>query len=288
MPRLFAKPKKTKKLNETSKSRLDTILQRTAWVAQITLFIVAIFGYFITVRPVYQKQLLDEQIAETKVSLRDAKQRLDLVQTQEKKLREEYQKLNDEAGANYTVLRKNLQMKLVTSSGCVYKNNSITIDGKKLFECIYMYVKEDIVRFLKPEDQQKIIKQLSIHKDEIINLPNQLEKANTKKGSRAKKRAAQLKSKIKSLEKNLIEAFNQFRSSGRDAGSPINSLDDIKDLKNNEEVNAYNKFRDENLDANLELLQVESEARNAESGIQFELASKLSAILMNIYSELNR
>ena len=44
--------------------RVDTYLQRLAWSSQIILVVAGVFGYLLTVRPVHQKQLLDEQIAE--------------------------------------------------------------------------------------------------------------------------------------------------------------------------------------------------------------------------------
>jgi hypothetical protein len=45
------------------RSKFDTWLQRSAQIAQITLVIAAIAGYFYSVRPIHQKQRLDEEIA---------------------------------------------------------------------------------------------------------------------------------------------------------------------------------------------------------------------------------
>ena len=55
-----------------TKALADVWLQRCAWCAQILVLGTAIAGYFLTVRPIYQKQLLDEQLAEKSVQLRDS------------------------------------------------------------------------------------------------------------------------------------------------------------------------------------------------------------------------
>jgi hypothetical protein len=51
------------------RSKFDTWLQRSAQIAQITLVIAAISGYFYSVRPIHQKQRLDEEIAEKTIEL---------------------------------------------------------------------------------------------------------------------------------------------------------------------------------------------------------------------------
>ena len=43
-------------------AKLDIAMQRVANGSQIALVILAVFGYFYTVLPVYQKSLLDEEI----------------------------------------------------------------------------------------------------------------------------------------------------------------------------------------------------------------------------------
>src|SRR5258708_38747896 len=73
----------------TVPSRLDLLFQRSAWVAQITLVVGAVAGYFLTVRPVYQKQLLDEQIAEKTVALREMAGLLEKLKRGESQLRQE-------------------------------------------------------------------------------------------------------------------------------------------------------------------------------------------------------
>lgn len=47
--------------------KLDKILTRGANLSQIVLIFGALFGYFYTVKPLYQKELLDEAIARKEV-----------------------------------------------------------------------------------------------------------------------------------------------------------------------------------------------------------------------------
>lgn len=58
------------------RSKFDTWLQRCAQIAQITLVIAAIAGYFYSVRPIHQKQRLDEEIAQSAADLAAVQLRL--------------------------------------------------------------------------------------------------------------------------------------------------------------------------------------------------------------------
>lgn len=64
----------TKKLKQSS---LDGWLNRLSHLSQIGLLITALFGYIYTVLPVYQKSLLDEQIAQKELELRQLQIKLD-------------------------------------------------------------------------------------------------------------------------------------------------------------------------------------------------------------------
>lgn len=57
-------------------SRIDLIFQRIAHASQLALVLLAVFGYFYTVLPVYQKSLLDEEIAKKTFELRAMERRL--------------------------------------------------------------------------------------------------------------------------------------------------------------------------------------------------------------------
>ncbi|NIG14056.1 hypothetical protein [Pantoea sp. Cy-640] len=57
-------------------SRLDIYLNRISHLSQVFLVAFAIFGYFYTVRPIYQKELLSEDIAKKEFELNGLKKEL--------------------------------------------------------------------------------------------------------------------------------------------------------------------------------------------------------------------
>jgi hypothetical protein len=57
------KPKVNQNESSQSTSRTDLLLSRASHVSQVVLVVVAIFGYFYTVRPIYQKDRLEEKNA---------------------------------------------------------------------------------------------------------------------------------------------------------------------------------------------------------------------------------
>lgn len=57
-------------------NKLDVFLSRTSHLSQVFLVAFAIFGYFYTVRPIYQKELLSEDIAKKEVELNSLKDEL--------------------------------------------------------------------------------------------------------------------------------------------------------------------------------------------------------------------
>ncbi|EAT8440795.1 hypothetical protein E8Q25_09315 [Salmonella enterica] len=54
-------------------NKIDIFLSRVSHVSQFVLVAFAIFGYFYTVRPIYQKELLSEDIAKKEVELKSLK-----------------------------------------------------------------------------------------------------------------------------------------------------------------------------------------------------------------------
>lgn len=75
MKRLSRKPIK-KDWPPLKEPRIDTWLSRLSHFSQIGLLAVAAFGYVYTVIPVYQKSLLDEQIAQKELQLRGLQTKL--------------------------------------------------------------------------------------------------------------------------------------------------------------------------------------------------------------------
>lgn len=61
---------------QTAGGVFDLWLVRTAHLSQALLLLLGVFGYFYTVRPVYEKALLDEEIAQKTLQIRDQETRL--------------------------------------------------------------------------------------------------------------------------------------------------------------------------------------------------------------------
>ena len=67
-------------------SRLDLYLTRASHGAQIVLVVVAVFGYFYTVLPIYQKELLSEEIAKRTIELEGVQEQLKSAESERSEL----------------------------------------------------------------------------------------------------------------------------------------------------------------------------------------------------------
>ena len=71
--RKYLKKNSKADISAPKNSPLDIWLNRLSHLSQIGLLIIAVFGYFYTVVPFYQKSLLDEQIAQKEIELKASK-----------------------------------------------------------------------------------------------------------------------------------------------------------------------------------------------------------------------
>lgn len=155
--------------NPRAPKTTDTILQRLAWGSQIVLVLAAVLGYFFTVRPVHQKQLLDEQIAERTIALKSATAMLEDLQTEAKKLRAENAKLGAESKDTYEQLRSNLSLKLIELPyRCAVKNDDSPRKANDVPACVMKYAKEEIATGLRPEDRTILFRIIENHNDQLI------------------------------------------------------------------------------------------------------------------------
>lgn len=100
-PRAFRRNRKMATITQNSKSKpLEVVGQLT----QICLAVVAVFGYFYTVQPIYQKDRLEEQVAEFEGVIKKHAPRVAEIEA-------ELQKLQNERGKLGTELR-NIQAQL--------------------------------------------------------------------------------------------------------------------------------------------------------------------------------
>lgn len=73
--------------------KIDIFLSRVSHISQFVLVAFAIFGYFYTVRPIYQKELLSEDIAKKEIELSSLRQKLHESEIHLDKNRDEQAKL---------------------------------------------------------------------------------------------------------------------------------------------------------------------------------------------------
>lgn len=87
----------------TSGDRVGTesVREKADWLSfveklsQIVLVVVAVFGYFYTVKPIYQKDRLEEQVAEYEGILKEQRPKVAALETQLKTLAAERDFAND-------------------------------------------------------------------------------------------------------------------------------------------------------------------------------------------------
>ncbi|HGM7587433.1 TPA: hypothetical protein ACKQGZ_001204 [Serratia marcescens] len=77
-------------------SKFDILSSRLANLSQVGLLLLAGFGYFYTVIPVYQKSLLDEEIAKKTLEINEKDKNLERLNTQYKQKIDEFSKISAE------------------------------------------------------------------------------------------------------------------------------------------------------------------------------------------------
>lgn len=266
-------------------SRIDIVLQRCAWSAQILLFFAAIAGYILTVRPVYQKQLLDEQIAERTVLLREATSNLEKLRSIEAKLKVDNERLSKEADITYVQLRRNLLAELSsTSFSCTWSTDPQ--DGGKLFNCVTRYVDQNVTPFLRPEDQQKLYSVLKSFNDEIVGLPQQVDKALSDRLKKAKRDNVRFQANIEKNEREFFAEVSRLRSNDKEQLPNFKQVKDLGELRGPTEVNLYLSFLRTHFDLVESKRQAGIDELNASSDVRFDQQKALSAVLKKMSEKL--
>jgi len=92
-------------------NKIDTFLSRISHISQFVLVAFAIFGYFYTVRPIYQKEILSEEIAKKEVELNKVKNELQVTKENiyfTKKRESELNDLIETLTVQYNAINKEL------------------------------------------------------------------------------------------------------------------------------------------------------------------------------------
>ncbi|MDA8105108.1 MAG: hypothetical protein M0Z71_06960 [Nitrospiraceae bacterium] len=275
-------------MKSDEKLKIDIILQRCAWVAQIFLFLAAIIGYFLTVRPVYQKQLLDEQIAERTVLLREATSSLEKLKNEETKLKIDNANLSKEADTTYAHLRHNLLGQLSSApSICTYQRAD-PLNGKELLDCVTKYVQVNVTAFLRLQDQEKVNAALKTHGTDILTLPQKLSLERTVRLKKARADAARLEAAVKKSEQDFIAEIRRLRSNDSDHGANIRTLKDTKPIRAGEETKVYDVFRDSQFDLIIKLGKAQDDALVAESPVLSEQYKVLGEIMRQVSDKVGK
>jgi hypothetical protein len=209
----------SKKLKTIKSSRWDKLFKYGSDLATIGLFLLAFFGYFYTVRPFYQNQLLAEDISKKELELRKIENELIL----QRKALMLYKVKNDSLEVNY--FRKSKELNSVISSlslSLLDKESAVKNAEKTLFNLHLMnYIKKieivalnystnmDNVKIWVDDYQNELynviynsIKKVSKFRvnDSLTNIPNSLQAIFESKS-------------IQILERNKNNLFGNFETS---------------------------------------------------------------------------
>jgi len=269
--------------------RVDVILQRFAWIAQILLVVAAIAGYLLTVRPVYQKQLLDEQIAERTVQLREANSSLANLKAVSEKLKADNLRLLAEANTSYDRLRRNLMSELSSvASTCTYGTGTDVLNGQKLADCVTRWVNINVAAYLRPADKEKVLGALAKERDAITKLPQKLTASRAAKLRKARREYAEYDAEAKRLEREIITGINSIREKSGGQTEPLKNLKDLKQLRSYAEQSVYDKFISQYVEMSNKRSDANFDKIVAEDDVTSNLSDALRAIMRKIADSLGR
>lgn len=147
---------------------IDRVFNRAGQASQVLLLLLGVFGYFYTVLPVYQKSLLDEEIAQKTLQIRDQEKQV-LALSSEIKIRSgELASARREAMAARVELKSTYDQLKYQYSGVVFGNLMLcaggaidhNLTGSELDACQKGFGagNQYILEKLKPSDAQLIVR----------------------------------------------------------------------------------------------------------------------------------
>ena len=211
-----------------SSKRVDTFLQRLAWSSQIILVVAGVFGYLFTVRPVHQKQLLDEQIAERTISLKAATSDLQKLQAEGARLQAANEQLErdatsskHEAAQTYEKLRSNLAFELLSIPGqCSVRDSLTPKKPAEIPRCVEQFVHRKITPQLRPSDRELLITILSENTAKMVETSLSAGRRFSVKSLQLKKDLAQADADLASAQTEVRAEIHRLRVS-RSAGRTV-------------------------------------------------------------------
>lgn len=213
---------------DPSSKRVDTFLQRLAWSSQIILVVAGVFGYLFTVRPVHQKQLLDEQIAERTISLKAATSDLQRLQAEGARLQAANEQLvrdatssRNEAAQAYEKLRSNLALELLSiPSECAVSELVTPKVPAEVPKCVERFVDRAIAQQLRPADRERLRTILSENRERMVASSLSVDKRFSARSQQLKKDIAQTKADLANAEADVRAEIHRLRVS-RSAGRTV-------------------------------------------------------------------
>jgi flagellar basal body-associated protein FliL len=210
------------------KSLWDLWLQRLAWVAQITLAVVAVVTFNLYVLPISQKNLLDEQIATRTIELKDATTERDQLRAEASRLRDDNARLSKDSEATYKQLRANLALDLSSSAAqCGFLTFKASFDAQQEVSCVIKYVQDRIVPKLRPDDKARLSTLLENHKQELLAAIEVAAKQYLSKTRRINKSVKDLETELTKVEKDLYADIQQHRRARGDAQASVRKQADV-------------------------------------------------------------
>lgn len=168
-------------------SRIDIWSTRAANFSQIGVLALAAFGYFYTVLPVYQKSLLDEEIAKKTLELEKKDKKINEFNqilaersSELKKLSNDVSKAKDEAysakknlkamqgkySKQYSELRMHLfsQFMILAQNEC----SKVKIEDTSITECFNRVANSENLKELNPIDMKKLKRSIQVESPKLI------------------------------------------------------------------------------------------------------------------------
>lgn len=223
-----------------AKPLIDVWLQRSVWTVQVLLFPLAIFGYVFTVRPVYQKQLLDEKIAERAVFYRKAMLDVEKLTAQQARLTTENARLAADTTKLYSSLRANVLGALPSVAQACGFDPKLT--GGQLYACIHKAINEQINPALNKSDQIKLEGAVVSQRIKIMSLPELVDKQLRESSLRNQADSDALDRKLENLPRNFVAKIQKMRGAQQ---TKARTIKELGELRTGDEANAYMDLQEE-------------------------------------------
>lgn len=261
------------------KSNLDIWFQRSVWTVQLLLFPLAIVGYIFTVRPVYQKQLLDEKIAERSVLLQNATINVEKLSQDQSRLIKENKALASDAEKTYSSLKANVLNSLPTlGTSCAYTSQTT---GDALFTCINKAVNKEVAEVLRPADRSLLQSAMTNHRSEIIAIADDLDKKQKEAEAKKARNIKRLDLVVNAYPRDAIVKIHKLRGA---IGPVPKTVEELGELRNNDEVNVHNKILDASKTALMDVTLARIDGVSF-GGPGYQISTKLGEIMRRVRDE---